>query len=148
MSFFGKNFHYFAAVAGTLLIAYNVRQIFALNSARRRVTLPVRARVIEILEDEQWEWDTDMQGERRQVKTVHRTPVWEYEIDGKKYKSHAAGIVRSAEAGDEADLLCDPEHPSELWYPISGADYAFAARVIVFAIFFIAAAFLISGWHR
>ena len=105
-----------------------------MKSVRRRVNLRVRARVTEILEEEGREWETDINGDNRHVKVINHTPIWEYEIAGKKYKSHAAGIVRYADVGDEADLLCDPEKPSELWYPVGGADYAFAARGIVLGV--------------
>ena len=84
-----------------------------------RMTMPVTARVMEVLKEERTEWKEDTFGIKRAHSRIVYTPLLEYEACGKTYiRLHfASGTASRFTAGASVEIFCNPDNPSEARYP-------------------------------
>ena len=88
------------------------------KSKSARLTMPVTARITDILKEERTEWKEDRFGIKRARTWLVNTSILEYEVGGKVYrKLHSGpGTTKRAAVGDAITIFCNPDNPSEAGY--------------------------------
>jgi hypothetical protein len=89
------------------------------KSKLARLTMPVTARVVEVLKEEETDYDEDSDGTQRAHTRIVYTPVLEYKVGDKTYReSHS--IYGSSPGrvgiGTSIAIFCNPDNPSEARY--------------------------------
>ena len=109
------------AFFGFLLVAFGAWFLLRRRSTMiklTRLTMPVTARVTDVLTEERTEWKESGDGKTLARTRIIYTPVLEYEVGGKTYKqAHSVhGSAPRVNAGSSIRILCNPENPSEARY--------------------------------
>lgn len=129
-------------VSGIILILFGVAFIGVFiwysnghEAKLENCTEQVTAKVIEIIEDTEEELTNDYEYENTNMryKTVEvYTPVFEYEYDGKNYRTRGRKSKYSAafNVGDEVKLKINPSDPYD-FYMMNGTSYKSISKIIM-----------------
>ena len=98
------------------------------------MTMPVTARVMDVLKEERTEWKEDALGIKRGHSRIVYTPILEYEAGGRTYRrAHSAkGPEARFTVGASVEIFCNPDNPSEARYPAdAGGSTAPLAAIVL-----------------
>jgi hypothetical protein len=135
-----SSFIYVVLAFFAYVMYHQIRTILEYRSAEKRATVPVKARVIEVREEERWETETNTITDRTEsVRKIILVPIWEYEVKGAAYRHPASASegLPTAREGDTETLYIDPEIPWEPWRAIGADQYTAITKTILLAAAFV-----------